>query len=147
MEVVRTGAPTESARVAGYKAKSAKEYAFKLLQRPPIKKYIQQLRGAIVAQAEIDTLFVVNNAVDVLEACMAKDGDGKIDKKLLDSAGALKALDLLSKYTGGFDKNAQKNEHTGPGGGPILTADITPELKVKIEKLLDHYGSMRKVRK
>ncbi len=147
VEYVKCNNGAEAARKTGYSIINARKMAEKLLRNKFVKQYVIKLRGEVVEAAKLEALHLVEEALCILKACMDKDENGNPGKKF-DSAGALGAIKVLKDYTGGFDKNIQRGEHSGPGGGPIpVRADIAPELRAKVEKTLDAYVEMRKSRK
>jgi phage terminase small subunit len=97
--------------------------ASRLLKDVKVAALIAEGEERIARRAEIDAAFVVDGALEVLERALqrrpveyfdkaekmmvqATDEDGN-DIWQFDSNGAMKALTLLSKHTGGFSERIQ----------------------------------------
>lgn len=122
---------TQAAIRSGYSKKTANVTAAKMLSKANISDYINKLRAGVTARTEITIDFVVQGLREVALRCMQKtpvmvyDYD---DKRLVqkqnedgngvwefDSSGANRALELLGKHIGAFEKdNGQKRPDIRP---------------------------------
>lgn len=115
---------TQAAIRAGYSQKTARSIANNLLTKVDIQQYIAELRCGIQKRNRIAQDEIVQNLIEIANRCMqnvpvmyydkaAKEWkhEGKEDGKPVykfDAQGAVKALDLLSKINGYYEKdNAQ----------------------------------------
>ena len=100
---------------AGGKAKghSAESVASKKLRNVEFKKFLDVMRKAAAARA----LCTCEDVVRALmrESGLGRDENGEPTGPPDDSkqSGRVYALKVLTDYTGGFDKNSQKIEHSG----------------------------------
>lgn len=118
---------TEAAKQAGYSQKTAYSQGCRLLKDAECANYIATLRAKLSEETGITTEFVINNLKEVAERCLQKRPvmvfnhvekrmEQKVDEDTgegvweFDSSGANKALELLGKHLGVFDRdNKQKN--------------------------------------
>lgn len=112
---------TQAAIRAGYSEKTANVKGSQLLAKVNIQAFIVELIAERVERTEINSDSVLKDIQEIKERCMQKapvltrkgehveDEDGnKIWR--FDSAGALKALEMLGKHVGIFEvHNHQKN--------------------------------------
>ena len=99
---------------AGGKAKVDSAYAIasKKLRNVKFKNFLDVMRKAAAARA-------LCTAEDVARALMRESGLGRDEKgdqiQVPDTkqSGRVAALKVLTGYTGGFDKNSQRIEHSG----------------------------------
>lgn len=112
---------------AGYSAKTARSIANELLTKPDIQAYIQELQEGIRKRNQITIDEIMSDLIEVKNRCLQNVPVmyfDKIDKEWkhegkefgepvykFDSNGATKALDLLGKIIGAYEKdNSQKRE-------------------------------------
>lgn len=116
---------TQAAIRAGYSEKTAGEQAARLLKNVIIKHAIQSKQLEIQSRTQVTADFVIGGFVEVANRCMQKvpvmefdpttkrkrqkkteDGEGVWE---FDSSGANKALEMLGKHLGVFERdNGQK---------------------------------------
>lgn len=117
---------------AGYSEKSAEAQGSVLLSTPKVKHAIQSKQLETQARTQVTADFVIGGLVEVANRCMqkvpvmefdpvAKMKRQKIDEDTgngvweFDSGGANKALELLGKHLGVFEKdNGQKKAEVKP---------------------------------
>lgn len=116
---------TKAAIRAGYAERSAAMQACRLLTIDKISAYIQQCKAARAEKTEITADYVLTSLKEVAERCMApvpvmewdvdkKERTQKMDDRgnpvfEFDSAGANRALEMLGKHVGIFERdNKQK---------------------------------------
>ena len=103
---------TQAAIRAGYSPKTAYSMANENLRKPEIQNYLKELIVNRNERTKITQDEVIEKIKEVAEVCMRQipvDEDCSI-YKLVDSAGANKALDMLAKHTGVYEAdNKQKN--------------------------------------
>lgn len=114
----------EAARRAGYAEKSAAKTACKLLKEERILRRIRELQQETLEQLCLTRQKVVLQLMELVDVCMAakpvlawdyeehqmvETGEYQVDSK-----GAAKALELLGKHLGMFDKESQSAADTGP---------------------------------
>lgn len=122
---------TQAAIRAGYSAKSARIAGPRLLLNDVIKHAIQSKHLEIQSRTQVTVDFVIGGLVEVANRCMqkvpvmefdpvtkgrrqAEDDEGK-GVWQFDSGGANKALELLGKHLGVFEKdNGQKKTEVKP---------------------------------
>ena len=102
---------TQAAISAGYSEKTAYIIGHENLSKPKIEEYIAKFKQ----KASNRALVTVEDVV----AGLLKEADS-IEEDSSPTA-RISAWKALSDYTGGFDANKIKNEHTGANGGPIET--------------------------
>lgn len=105
---------TQAAIRAGYAQASAKQQAYKMLQREDVKARIRELQSEQVERLSITSDYVVLELLDTYKSCreaapvMEWDYFSKemveTGKYQFDSKGALKALEMIGKHLGMFDK-------------------------------------------
>ena len=111
---------TQSAIRAGYSKRTARNIAAENLAKPHLRAYIDQLRKERNARTLVDADFVINGLKEVASRCLQKvpvtewDYESKCIKHRrddtdnyiweFDSAGANRALELLGRHVGLFDK-------------------------------------------
>lgn len=116
---------------AGYSAKSAEACASRLLTTAKVKHAIQSKQLETQSRTQVTVDFVIGGLVEVANRCMqkvpvmefdpvakgrrqAEDGEGN-GVWQFDSGGANKALELLGKHLGVFEKdNGQKKAEVKP---------------------------------
>jgi len=127
---------TQAAARAGYSAKTAVQKGYQLLQKPEIADAIAAKVAARSERTAIDADYVLRQAVKLHERCMQevepftdrkglqiRDKDGN-PLFVFNAAGAAKALELVGKHVN-VSAFRERVEHSGPGGGPIETRDMT----------------------
>lgn len=102
---------TQAAISAGYKEKAAQRMGSENLSKPVIAEYIAKFKEKASERALVTVEDVVRG--------LLKEADS-IEEDSSPTA-RISAWKALSDYTGGFDANKIKNEHTGKDGGPIET--------------------------
>ncbi len=118
---------TKAAIRAGYSEKTAGAIGCENLTKPEIHARVEELMAKRTERTQISADFVLNGLMIVAKRCMtaepvmiwnpedkvmqqAKDDNGK-DVWTFDSTGANRALELLGKHTGIFEKdNAQQGK-------------------------------------
>ena len=124
----------KAAILAGYAEKSAAKQASTLLKEQAVAERIREIQKELSDRTMLTRERIVMELLDVLTICkaakpvevwsyqehrMVETGEYQIDSK-----GAIKALELLGKYLGMFDKQ----EDTGDDTGPVF---ITGEDEIK----------------
>lgn len=97
---------TRAAISAGYSEKTAKDMGCENLAKPNIQEGIQAFMSKATKKALITTEDIVKRLVEESEYM----GEGS------SHSARIAALKTLTDYTGGFDANVRKNEHTSPDG-------------------------------
>lgn len=115
---------TQAAIRAGYAEKSAAKTGCKLMKDPEVVAYIRQLQNEQAKRLMLTSDRVVIALIDVYQKCMQavpveewnydlhtmlKTGEYQFDSK-----GAVKALELLGKHLGMFEKKEDAGDDTGP---------------------------------
>lgn len=130
-EYVKCLNATKSAKKAGYSEKTANEQGARLLAKVSIQEYIQKLQEGIAKRNQISQDEIVQDLIEIKNRCMQNVPVmyfDKVEKEWkhegleygeplykFDSQGATKALDLLSKITGAYEKdNTQKQTILNP---------------------------------
>jgi hypothetical protein len=118
---VQGGNATQAYIDAGFSPKGAGASAHKLLKKPQIVEAIASKAREVSDAVGVDTAWVLTQAVSLYESCVdlhsVYDTNGKlVGQKLADAPSAIRALTLVSRYTGGFEA---KTEVSGPNGGAI----------------------------
>lgn len=115
---------TQAAIRAGYSPKTAYSQAFDLLKKPEVQEALDKARKAREARTEITQDWVVREMVEQYKAANQRvpkvsfggdqvtDENGKPVYVPVDSIAANKALDMLAKHTGAYEKD-NKREHSG----------------------------------
>lgn len=108
---------TKAVSRAGYAAKHGNEnrIAHQLLNNKAIRYCIDGLLAQRQDLTPVDDTLIISKLLDIVERCEAKSG-GKFDPQ-----AALRGLELLGKHLGMFK---ERQEISGPGGGPIETRDV-----------------------
>ena len=99
---------TQAAIRAGYSEKTAKESGYENLTKPHVKARVDELLSEVSEKALCDAQWVVERLMREAEA----QGIAAEDTTSSARTAALKAL---AEYTGGFDANKKKVEHSGEG--------------------------------
>lgn len=114
----------KAAIAAGYAEKSAAKRACLMLKEPRIKARILEIQKELAERTMLTRERIVMELLDVVEICkaakpvmewdyanheMTKTGEYQIDSK-----GAVKALELLGRHLGMFDKQDAPTGDTGP---------------------------------
>lgn len=138
---------TQAAIRAGYSKKTANEQASQLLAKVSIQEYLGKLRDELSQRTAITVDFVVQSLKQVALRCMQevpvmkfdyeakalmqkRDADGKGVWEF-DSSGANRALELLGKHVGAFERdNTQKKPESQPFSDSQVEKIIT-ELRKK----------------
>ena len=138
---------TQAAIRTGYAEASAKQTAYKLLQREDINNRVRELQSEQVKRLGISQDFVVLEMLDTYKSCReatpVKEWDYdagefvETGKYQFDSKGALKALEMIGKHLGMFDKkSAQPHDEKSnlldmlvAGTGEDIETDDLPEVQ------------------
>lgn len=118
--VANGGNGTKAAIAAGYGEKSAAISASENLKRDYIQRAIEEHELAIAKAAGITP--------EIMASMIMDEARGIPDDST--QAGRLKAMQLLIEYSGGFDKNKQRVEHSG---GIDLSSKSDEELLEMLE--------------
>jgi phage terminase small subunit len=112
---------TQAAIVAGYSESSSRTIASDLLAKQYMKNAVEaKLRGIALAQSL--------KAQDILDMAVTELQNSGDDS----TQGSRKQLmEFISQYTGGFDANKRKIEHSG---GVDLSGLSDEELKAKLDE-------------
>lgn len=110
---------TQAAIRAGYSRASAKQQAHRLLQREDINNRVRELQSEQVKRLGLSQDYVVLQMLETYQCCREAHpvlewdyGIGEMvetGKYQFDSKGALKALEMIGKHLGMFEK---KTAHT-----------------------------------
>lgn len=138
---------TQAAIRAGYSEASAKQTAYKLQKRDDINSRIRELQREQVKRLGLSQDYVVLELLDTYKSCReatpVKEWDYdegcfvETGKYQFDSKGALKALEIIGKHLGMFDKkNAQAHDEKSnlldmlvSGTGEDMNTDDLPEIQ------------------
>lgn len=117
---------TQAAIRAGYSEKTAKSIANENLTKPDIQTYIQELQEGIKKRNDISVDEIIQDLIEIKNRCLQNVPVmyfDKIDKEWkqegtvcgepvykFDAQGALKALDMLMKHLGGYQKDNQQQQ-------------------------------------
>ena len=101
----------QAAISAGYSEKTAKVIGCENLTKPNIAEYIAKFKEETTERALVTVEDVVAGLLHEAKG-LGEDTS---------TSARVAAYKALSDYTGGFDANKIKNEHTGKDGGPIET--------------------------
>ncbi len=122
----------EAARRVGYEPKSAAKAAHKLLSKPQVMERVEKLIKERAERLCLSSNLVVAETLELLQKCKAAvpvlewDYDDHCMKETglyqVDSKGATKCLELLSKFLGMDGKNAQTETDV-----PVFYHDDMPE--------------------
>lgn len=110
----------QAAITAGYSEKTAEQQASRLLTKVKVQEYLTELKDKRNKRLEITQDDVLRDIIKVKERCLqeepVKDRNGNVTGEYkFDSNGALKALDMLSKHTGFYEKDNKQQQ-----GGIII---------------------------
>jgi hypothetical protein len=116
-ELFRDGNQRQAYIRAGYKGKLVDRLAYNLMQQSGVKQAVEWLVDAATAQDERSTEWIVRTLDSIRLACMRSlevlDRHGKPSgASKMDSAGALRAVELIGKARGIFSQ-VVKHEHSG----------------------------------
>lgn len=123
---------TKAAIEAGFTPKAASETASRLLTNATIRETIEKLQAARSEATGITTEWVINNLKDVAERCMQAQPVMRFDpveKQMVqvteidengqevgvyefDSSGANKALELIGKHLGTWERDNEQKKST-----------------------------------
>lgn len=115
---------TQAAIRAGYSPKTAQEQSSRLLSNVMVAKAIEEAKKAREARTEVTQDWVIHEMVEQYKAANQRipkvsfGGDQVTDENgnpvfvPVDMAAASKALDMLAKHTGAYEKD-NKREHSG----------------------------------
>lgn len=113
----------EAAIRAGYSETSAKQQAYRLLQQQDIRERIRELQEEQVKRLGVSQDFVVAQLMDVYQCCRGTrplmEWDYETHEMVetgqyaFNSKGALKALEMIGKHLGMFEKKGKTQEETG----------------------------------
>lgn len=138
---------TNAAKRAGYKEKSARQQASKLLGSDEIRERIRELQDEIVKNLAVTQSYVVQQLVDTYNCCRTPAPVLRYDYDLgemvetgvyqFDSKGALKALEQIGKHLGMYDRKcAAPDQNSGnlldrliEGTGEDVDTDDLPEVE------------------
>lgn len=138
---------TQAAIRAGYSDASAKQTAYKLQKRDDINSRIRELQREQVKRLGLSQDYVVLELLDTYKSCREATPVMEWDygerclvetgKYQFDSKGALKALEMIGKHLGMFDKkNAQAHDEKSnlldmlvSGTGEDMNTDDLPEIQ------------------
>ncbi len=124
---------TQAAIRAGYSEKTAYSQGQRLLKVVEVATAIEDAKVARAADTGVNAAWIVERLVEVAERClqhrqmldrsgkpvMVETADGvEATAYVFDARGAVAAMALLSKHTGGF---VERQELSGPGGQSIPT--------------------------
>lgn len=117
---------TQAAIRAGYSKKTAYSMANENLKKPEVQTYVKELINNRNKRVKITQDEVVRDIIEVKNRCMQKVPVTKFDKSMkiniqvtdelgrdvwqFDAQGANKALDMLMKHTGGYQKDNQQQQ-------------------------------------
>ena len=101
---------TKAAIEVGYSEKTARTIASKLLTKVHIQEYIEAFMNKATDKALVTTADIVNRLWE----------EGNDFNEGTTQPGRVSALKALTDYTGGFDANKQKVDHTSSDGSAGL---------------------------
>jgi phage terminase small subunit len=132
---------TQAAKKAGYSEKTARSQGNRLLTNVDIQEYIQKLQEGVAKRNQIAQDEIIRDLIEIKNRCMQnvpvmyfdrvakewKHEGAEYGEPLykFDSQGATKALDLLGKITGAYEKDNQQK------GGYIVNIN---RKSVKVER-------------
>lgn len=124
LEYIRDYNQTQAAIRAGYPEKSAAKKGCLLMKDPRIRDRIRQLQKEQAERLMLTSDRVVIELLELVDICKAAkpvmewDYDNhemtETGEYQIDSKGAVKALELLGRHLGMFDKQDQPTGDTGP---------------------------------
>lgn len=103
------GNQTQAAIKAGYSPHSAKQRASELLAREDVQRAIREHQERVWTPRQIDKPEVIGRLADIVRSTEASDKD------------RVEAARTIGRFMGW---EVRRHEHTGPGGGPVVTADL-----------------------
>lgn len=122
---------TQAAIRTGYEKKSARQQASRLLAIDAILERIKEIQSDQVKRLSISQDYVVLQLLDTYKCCREPSPVMQYDYDLgemvetgmyqFDSKGALRALELLGKHLGMYDR---KGTATAPNGGSNLLEQL-----------------------
>ena len=107
---------TKAAIKAGYSEKTARSKGSQLLTKVNVQEAVQDFMAKASEKALVTTAEVVSRLWE--EANSREEGSSQ--------GGRIAALKILTDFTGGFDANKQKIDHSSSDGS------MTPDLNIKI---------------
>lgn len=115
---------TKAAIRAGYAEKSAAKTGCKLMKRPEILARIFEIQKELADKLMLTRERIVLKLMELVDICMAAKPVMEWDytthqwvhkgEYQIDSKGAVKALELLGKYLGMFEKQEDSDADDGP---------------------------------
>lgn len=115
---------TWAASRAGYSPKSAAKQGCKLMKDPRILARIREIQKELVDRLGVTRERIVLELLDMVDICKAAKPVMRWNyithqmeesgEYVIDSKGAAKALELLGKYLGMFDKQGNPTGDSGP---------------------------------
>lgn len=127
-EYIKLGNGEKAAIAAGFAKKGAGVASCRMLKDPKIREYYDELFAQVSQKTLVDAEYVINGLKEVAERCMQRKPVmvfNHIEKKLeqevdengegvweFDSSGANKALELLGKHAGAFEKDNDQKKGT-----------------------------------
>lgn len=131
-EYVKDYNGTQAAIRAGYSEKTAAVKASQLLKNKDILNTIKQFQKELVESSCLTEYKVIAKVEEVLERCMSAEPVMEWNyeehcykptgKYQFDSKGALKAIEMLGKHLGMFEKKENKNTDNDDGFMEALNA-------------------------
>lgn len=108
---------TQAAIRAGYKESNAAAQASRLLKNPELIEEIKKKQKELLKASCLTEEKVINHLEEILDRCLSKNAVTEWDYNehrmietgqwTFDSKGALKAIEMLGKHLGMFEKNNQ----------------------------------------
>jgi len=118
-EYVKSGNATQAAIKAGYEGKYIRQAAYETLTKPYIKKVIEEKQEKLEKKAQVDAEWVINSFLHIakfnqqVEEFTQGEGDNvRVKKKMIDAAAATKAVEMLGKHLGIFNKDLSSTTNT-----------------------------------
>lgn len=153
-EYVKCLNATKAAKKAGYSEKTANEQGARLLAKVSIQEYISKLQEGIAKRNQISQDEIVQDLIEIKNRCMQNVPVmyfDRVEKEWkhegleygeplykFDSQGATKALDLLSKITGAYEKdNFQKQTVLNPVQKVFINKETQDTTDNHIDKVLN----------
>lgn len=129
---------TQAAIRAGYAEASAKQQAYRMLQREDINSRVRELQSEQVKRLAVSQDYVVLQMLETYQCCreahpvMEWDYDAgemvETGKYQFDSKGALKALEMIGKHLGMFDKKSAQPHNENSNLLDVLVAGTEEDL-------------------
>ena len=126
---------------AGYSAKDARNYAWKLLQRPHVAEYVRYLKAEQSGRTAITADFVLNSILETVQRCRGgieevETEGGTITKQYdYDPKSALKGLELLGKHLKIFT-DVSEQKHTFTQMPSVMVGDPVPDPETGKPKMI-----------